>query len=520
MLNYKLEISDLSLVGDELNIRVKVICDYCPSVLSPKIKLLFSQGSETRRLPMNIDSYTNTNDFCEIIASGKYYLSPMFLNKSSNEITASFSIFYGSSIVDNADIQSNVACDNVLISDSQLVICSYSYNPANRAIKDFSLKKKLVFYAKSLFVLFAKIYYKILCKSPVVDNRVSFISGRTDTLEGNSLCVYNELKKEEGIDFQFLTFSSATGHYDFKNIVRFLKLYASSSVVVVDDYFRLLNYAKKRNETVLFQLWHACGAFKTFGFTRLNRIAGPNQFSHNHRMYDYAIVSSSNIARYYAEGFGLSDEKVIATGIPRTDAFFDEDHADSVREKIYLKYPTLRNKKILLFAPTFRGTGQMNAYYPLDKLDVQKLYDDLNGEYFIIIKMHPFCKERYSIDDRYKNCIFDMSGDSDINELLFVTDLLVTDYSSVIFEASLLDIPMLFYSYDLQEYVTSRDFYYEYESFVPGKIVYNQNELTQSIVNKDFDFSKLDYFKNEFFDDTDGLSSQRVANKIIEILRR
>ena len=92
--------------------------------------------------------------------------------------------------------------------------------------------------------------------------------------------------------------------------------------------------------------------FKTFGFTRLGKAGGPKQTDPNHRMYDVAIVSSAEIAKHYAEGFGLSDDKVLATGIPRTDIFMDPQYAQTVQNGFYAKYPQLRDKRIILFAPT------------------------------------------------------------------------------------------------------------------------------------------------------------------------
>lgn len=96
--------------------------------------------------------------------------------------------------------------------------------------------------------------------------------------------------------------------------------------------------------------------------------------------------------------------------------------------------------------------------------------------------------------------------------------MLVTDYSSVIFEASLLNIPMMFYAFDLYDYIASRDFYYDFEGFVPGKIVFSENELINAINKKDFESEKVDGFKNKFFDDLDGKSSERVTDLILENL--
>ena len=102
--------------------------------------------------------------------------------------------------------------------------------------------------------------------------------------------------------------------------------------------------------------------------------------------------------------------------------------------------------------------------------------------------------------------------------MLFVTDLLITDYSSVVFEASLLDIPMLFYVFDLEEYIESRDFYYDFKSFIPGKEVRTQEQLVSCILNSDFEQEKTEAFKNRFFDYKDGCSSQRAAELIESLL--
>ena len=125
---------------------------------------------------------------------------------------------------------------------------------------------------------------------------------------------------------------------------------------------------------------------------------------------------------------------------------------------------------------------------------------------------------RVEIPTEYEGKIIDMSENEELNDLLFITDVLITDYSSVVFEASLLDIPMLFYSFDLQNYISTRGFYYEYDSFVPGKIVFNMDALIESIENQDFESEKIYAFKHKFFDELDGKAGQRVANLILSLL--
>lgn len=139
-------------------------------------------------------------------------------------------------------------------------------------------------------------------------------------------------------------------------------------------------------------------------------------------------------------------------------------------------------------------------------------------EYVLIIKHHPFVNMSYTIPDKWENRILDLSGESEINDLLFITDVLITDYSSVVFEAALLDIPMVMYAFDLRQYIASRDFYYDYEFFVPGKIVENFEDLVSAVRYQKYEKEKLAQFKARFFDDLDGKSMERVLDLIYSLI--
>lgn len=386
-------------------------------------------------------------------------------------------------------------------------------------LKGFLKNDKYAMYLIKPVVTLLRVYYNHLVKKPVVENRVTFLSGRRDEMGGNEKFVYDLIKDRKDIDFRFLMFSDVNGSTKASNIKEFVKLYATSKVVIVDDYFSLLNMFKKRDEVTLFQLWHACGAFKTFGFTRLGKPGGPKQTDPAHRMYDYTIVSSEEIVKCYAEGFGISDSSVLPTGIPRTDIFFDDAYAVEVKENFYKRYPQLKDKKIVLFAPTFRGKGQISGYYPLNVFNPSEFRKSVGDDYAVIVKLHPFCKKRYEIDEADRDYIIDLSDDDELNDLLFVTDLLITDYSSVVFEASLLNIPMLFYAYDLYEYVADRDFYVDYENFVPGRIVFTEKELAEAVKSGDYKSELVLPFRDRYFSYTDGKSSERVAQAILDALK-
>lgn len=354
----------------------------------------------------------------------------------------------------------------------------------------------------------------------VKKNQIVFLSNRRNDLSGNFEFVYRLLKDDENLDIRFVLDNQSVRNMKFKNMLLLAKYFATSRVILVDDYMELLFKMPRREGTTLIQLWHACGAFKTFGCSRLGKPGGQTLKSPNHRNYDYATVSSGEIARFYAEGFGLSPEKVVATGVPRTDIFFDEAYKKKVVDEFYGQYPKLKGKKILLFAPTFRGNGKNSGYYPVELFDVNKLYETLGEEYAIVIKHHPFVRNRNQIQPEYRDYIIDLSMNSELNDLLFVTDVLITDYSSVIFEASLLKIPMLFYVFDLEQYIATRGFYYEFETFVPGKIVSHFEEIAEAIQSGDLEQEKLEAFRDRFFDGKDGKSSERTVDLIYQSINK
>lgn len=362
--------------------------------------------------------------------------------------------------------------------------------------------------------------YQIFRRKAVKKNQVAFISERRNDLTGNFQYLYEYLNHDPGVSIvQFLK-NKPIKSLTIKEMWEYVNILATSRVILLDDFMPSLNVFKLKDETCLIQLWHAVGAFKTFGFSRIEKEGGPEQFLPNHRYYDRTIVSSKEVSKFYAEGFGLSDEKVVATGIPRTDVFFKKKYKQTIQNKFYQEYPYLKDKKIILFAPTFRGNGIDDAYYPLELFDLNKIYSSLDGDYALIVKHHPFVKEKIKIPSKFKDNIVDLSSNSEINDLLFVTDILVTDYSSVIFEAALLDIPMIFYAYDLEEYIHNRDFYYEYQTFVPGKIVKDQEKLIKSVLENDFHKEKMEEFKKKYFDYTDGKSTERVLDIIYQTLNR
>jgi len=347
------------------------------------------------------------------------------------------------------------------------------------------------------------------------ENRITFISNRRNSISGNYESIYAELIKDKNIDIKTVLDTKES----FISCFKYGYYLASSKVILIDDYIRSVYEIRKRKDNYLIQVWHACGAFKAFGFSRLSREGCWSQDSRSHRTYDYCLVSSRKVAKHYAEAFGMNVDRVIATGVPRTDIFFDEAYKREIRAKIFSTYPMLKDKKVILFAPTFRGSSKKEGNYPHYRFDYKKIFESFGDEYRIIIKHHPHVNNKPVIENEYKDRVIDLSKNEELNELLFVTDILITDYSSVIFEAALLDIPMLFYAFDLDEYISRRGFYCEYISFIPGKLVENMDEIIDALMVGDFEADKIIEFKKDFFDDLDGKSGKRASEFIKRLMK-
>lgn len=360
-------------------------------------------------------------------------------------------------------------------------------------------------------------FYKYYHLKPVNKKKISFLSDSRIDISGNFEYIYRKLlEKNLDVDIRFYLKSSIKEKKSFSEIRLLAKAIATSKYIIVDDFYPLIYPLTIREKSELIQVWHAVGAFKTFGYSRVGMPGGPKPDSVNHKNYTRALVSSHNISDKYAEGFGISINNILPIGIPRTDLFFDEVEKSVVVEKVYNELPFLKGKKVILFAPTFRGNGQQSAYYPYEMIDFKKIYREFSGkDYVFLLKIHPFVQNDPNIPYKYTDFFYDVSTYREINDLLLVTDILITDYSSVCFEYALLNKQMIFFSPDLADYMSSRNFYYDYLDFIPGSFATNTNELITQIREEKIDYKKIDDFVHYFFDDLDGKASERFVDYLI-----
>lgn len=345
--------------------------------------------------------------------------------------------------------------------------------------------------------------------------RILFASDQQPSMEGNLRRVHERLL-ERGLDKRFdmrLSFRlpRTTG---WARTGRILYLMATSEIILLDDYFGLLNSVKVDRRSRVIQLWHAGVGFKAVGFSRFGSIGSPD-LSQPHRQYTYAICGSEHLRHVYAEAFGIEESAVVPTGLPRVDWFLDEERTASFVKEFYEDYPHLRGKRVILFAPTFRGGSYHTATYDYELIDLAALYEACGPDAVVLFRMHHFVKDALDIPQQFHDRFFDFTKYPDGLGLLHVTDLLITDYSSIIYEYSLLDRPMLFFAPDRENYAATRGFHSDYEETAPGRVCETFDDVLEAISTGDFEREKVARFRAENFDRIDTGSADRVIDWLL-----
>ena len=302
--------------------------------------------------------------------------------------------------------------------------------------------------------------------------------------------------------------------------LRFVYDFTTAETILLEDYFRYTSYYTVREGQQICQLWHAAGAYKKFGYSRAGDGEGI-RIHKGYRKYAKAITSADAIRPCYAEAFGISLDKVKATGVPRTDIFFDKAYVERRKEELYQKYPILKERKVVLFAPTYRGLRAEDAGYDFSQIELGKFRDELGDDYVFCFKWHPAVynnilrnnKEAYQLE-QYGDFYLDLSGYRDINDLLLIADVMITDYSSVIFDYLLVDKPVIFYAYDLDQYDGGRGMYFPFEEYCYGPVVTDQDQLISAIRAADLCPEKREAFREKFMSACDGHATEKTCRWI------
>ena len=371
------------------------------------------------------------------------------------------------------------------------------------------------------FKLIYPLTYRLFCLRPQKKNDVLFCEVRHGFLTDTYKPIVRELKKR-GVKCSVFYIHNNKGGMGY--LLRYLKLCTilpTAGTILVDDTCNLFGAFRFRRGTKLIQTWHSCGAFKKWGYSIAGLSFGqdPEDLDRYpaHKEYTLVTVSSPECIPHFDNAFGFDRSKkpspVRATGVARTDYFFDKTNIGRAYDSLYSACPEAEGKKVLLYAPTYRGDAD-DAQPPkqFDIASFMKHFPDC----VLLIKQHGFVKKHTAIPDGCR--CFDVSGTLPIEKLLIVSDLVITDYSSLIFEYSLFSRPMVFYAYDLDSFYDYRGFYYKYDnSFLPGEIVRDEQSLAPAVrkaLDNGCDSAASERFRERFMSACDGHSAERIADYI------
>lgn len=380
-------------------------------------------------------------------------------------------------------------------------------------------KAMKAFYFKEVFPRI----YKEESQKPI-ENKVVFME-RGAGVSPSLLYMRSYVKKNT--DYKVKTFSLeirvVSDQEYYENAKDYIREIATAKAVFICTANDLLGYIKLRPETTYIQLWHGCGAFKKVGLSTMDKKFGKSAASHEeypmNTGYSYVTIASPELSWIFEESMGIEKDSgiIVPTGISRTDEFFDPEYINNCYKKLYKIIPQAKNKKVILYAPTFRG--EVAKCVSPDVLDVKKFAESLSEEYILIFKHHQSVRVVPKIPEEYEGTFaFDMTRGKgmNINELMTVADICISDYSSVVFEYSLFERPMIFYTYDIEEYIDERGLYYDFDEITPGPMFKENEEIIDYIkhIDERFDKQEVIDFKNKFMCCCDGHSSERILKLI------
>lgn len=334
--------------------------------------------------------------------------------------------------------------------------------------------------------VFAKIFGAVMgffysfYKRRKTEDKIAFISRQSETPSTDFRYLINEIKTNYP-QYKVTVLckmipSSFGGKIKYLGeMFRQMKAFATSKVVVLDGYCVLASMLRHKKDLKIIQIWHALGAFKKFGRSVLDKEGGKSSKTAKafkmHKNYSLIAASGDACVPFFSEAFGQPESRFIPIGIPRMDYLTDKEENARVRGNILLKYPQLDNgRKNILYAPTFRDTDEDRAALAAATKELvnKANYSDFN----LIVKHHVVDSNKEQV---YTDSRMNMAEGENFTAMDFmcVADYVVTDYSSVIYEALLKDLPIYIYCFDSDKYIDERGFYIDFWTDIPA--LYSKN---------------------------------------------
>lgn len=371
------------------------------------------------------------------------------------------------------------------------------------------------------YYLFAFIYY-IFNILPVRNKKILCIMTHDDGDASNVSIMAKALKEaDKAYRFAYITRTETKNVKGFKSLGLLIKFFikrpydmATSQYILLDNVFLPYAYIKRRKSQKVIQLWHGTGTIKKFG-QDFNKGRLKQLEKNANSQITHLIINTESMESLYKGAFGIESSKIYALGLPKSDELLKriiirkktKENID--KKELYRKYNIDKNKKLILYAPTFRDEKDFI------ELHLQEIMEDLHQDYCLGLRLHPFVAQNY-IAKELPEGVIQLSFEKDLNTLMMASDILVTDYSSILFDYCLLDKPIVLFPYDYEEFIDDgRNFYVDYKTYVPGDIGYTGKEIGRLISAYDFDMDRIRRFKEEHYKYLDGKAVERIT-KLME----
>lgn len=404
------------------------------------------------------------------------------------------------------------------------------YNPRQMIINKVKNKWTKLRRGEKLKALY-KLCFKLLGKLPVKKDLIVFESflGKQYSDSPRAIFEYmqeNKLNNRMYWSFDRRNIEKFDKRSEVKAVKRFslrwLYLMARANYWVTNS--RLPLWIPKPSHTIYIQTWHGTPLKRLAADMDQVKMPGTNtkkykrNFLKEASKWDYLISPNEYSTEIFKRAFNF-DGKILESGYPRND-FLVNSNNEEMKKNIKEGAQLPLNKKVILYAPTWRD----NQFYGKGKykfdlnMDFSKLKKELGEEYIIILRLHYLVAENLDLSE-YKGFIFDLSNHEDIRELYLISDILITDYSSVFFDYANLKRPMIFYVYDLEDYRDNlRGFYFDFESKAPGPLLKSTTQIIQEVKRLENTNMTLTDKAQEFYGKfcylEDGKATERVVTKI------
>lgn len=345
-------------------------------------------------------------------------------------------------------------------------------------------------YIKILIIYFTRFVTRLLFIFPIKKNKVSFISFGGRFFSCSPKYIYLELQKLYGDKLEYIWFFRNIEDKDIPGInikkIKFLSLkffyHLATSKYIICNYSMITRPPLRKNQ-VFINTWHGGGAYKKVGLTNINKEKKRIDITFNILAKDttYFVSSSKIFTQIMSESMRIPAESFLEIGLPRNDIFFN-DYSD-IKTKVYNYFNIDLKTKILLVAPTYRGeSGNASENMQINISDViSNLEQKFSSNFICLYRGH------YYVNNKSLEGTINASSYPDMQELLCAADILITDYSSTIWDFSLTKKPIFLYTSDLDEYSNTREFYTPIEKWgVP--FAKNNDELVTKI--QKFDYNK------------------------------